>query len=416
MEPGDAGRVAFTMGADCNSWTGTWGYGASATGGGWTGTRLSSDVPAPSPSPTPGPSSPSGPVTQEVGPSGGTVAVGGGAAQDGGVSVAIPEGSLTSPTRVTLSVSNTAPPGVVASGAAVLPLTIDITTSSGASLAQTVKLRINLTEAQLQRRDINTIKGGVIVGSTFDPRPTAVLDAGQGTVEVMLDHFSKFSVITIQSAGPGSPFPPQGAFLDGFGATLGWSNPPGTTQFQLQVIPFNGDGPGVNIIRNAETSWFIPPPPQWYGLLPDITYFWRVRSTTVTTAPAETDWTAWGSWTFKTPKATSGTISATSPVPGSSVATRTPTVTWANSQVGVFYYEVQVSKDPAFNTDPATATAVVYTPLLHGGVTNPPNSYRIPDQFPLEPNTTYHWRVRPRIQGDGAPVGWTAPFRFATAN
>jgi len=277
-----------------------------------------------------------------------------------------------------------------------------------------VQLRINLTAAELGGRNVSTVKGGVIAGAVFDPRPTFVLDAAEATVEVMLDHFSKFSVITILSVGPGSPEPPPGALLDGFTVTMTWNNPPGTTQYQLQVVPFNGDGPGVDVVRNVETSFTVPPPPQWYGLLPDMTYFWRVRSTTVTRTPAETDWTAWGSWTFRTPKVSSGTISPAAPPVGGTVTSLTPTLTWTNSNPAVFYYELQASKDATFNFDPATAVAMVYSALLHGGVTTPPNSYRVPAQFPLEPGATYHWRVRPRIQGDGVPLPWSQTWTFRT--
>ena len=72
--------------------------------------------------------------------------------------------------------------------------------------------------------------------------------------------------------------PADGAALPSFGPTLTWANPAGTTQYHLQVIPANNDGPGVDVhIGSAGTSFPIPAPPQWYGLLPDITYTWQVR-------------------------------------------------------------------------------------------------------------------------------------------
>jgi hypothetical protein len=42
------------------------------------------------------------------------------------------------------------------------------------------------------------------------------------------------------------------------------------------------------------------------------------------------------------------------------------------------------------------------------------NSYTIPSGFPLEGSHTYFWRVRPRIQGDGQPVGWNTAASFRT--
>ncbi len=44
MEPDHAGRLAFTLSADCGGFTGTWGLGGAATGGGaWTGRRITAD-------------------------------------------------------------------------------------------------------------------------------------------------------------------------------------------------------------------------------------------------------------------------------------------------------------------------------------------------------------------------------------
>src|SRR5438552_15139400 len=69
---------------------------------------------------------------------------------------------------------------------------------------------------------------------------------------------------------PQTVSPPDGASISTLGPTLEWSNPAGTTQYQLQVVPANNDGPGINLIRGgSEGSFAVPAPPQWYGLLPD---------------------------------------------------------------------------------------------------------------------------------------------------
>ncbi|MSQ28112.1 MAG: hypothetical protein EXR51_08250 [Dehalococcoidia bacterium] len=49
---------------------------------------------------------------------------------------------------------------------------------------------------------------------------------------------------------------------------------------------------------------------------------------------------------------------------------------------------------------------------LHGAISSPPNSYAIPATFPLELKTSYFWRVRPRAQGDAAPVAWSNTWSF----
>ena len=211
--------------------------------------------------------------------------------------------------------------------------------------------------------------------------------------------------------------PAEGAILTSFGPALTWTNPPGATQYHLQVIPANNDGPGVDVhIGSPAGSFQVPPPPQWYGLLPNMTYTWRGRVSDASSFVDLTD-TSWSLWTerrFRTPTVSSTTISSVSPANDAVVTLATPTLQWANSRSDVFYYEVQLSKDRTFNTDPATATAMVYWELRHGGATTPPNSYTVPAAFPLEANSTYFWRVRPRVQGDGTPVEWSTPVRFFT--
>ncbi len=64
--------------------------------------------------------------------------------------------------------------------------------------------------------------------------------------------------------------------------TLVFDLPAGTTQYHLQVIPFKGDGPGANLIRNAESSFTLQPPTLGVGpyvMLPGLTYTWRLRAT-----------------------------------------------------------------------------------------------------------------------------------------
>jgi hypothetical protein len=178
--------------------------------------------------------------------------------------------------------------------------------------------------------------------------------------------------------------PSGGEQLTSFGPTLQWTLPSGSTQYHLQVIPFGNDGPGVNVIGNAAETFALPPPPEWYGLLPDMSYSWRVRSTDAVTAVSEDD-ASWGPWSG------AGTF-------------RTPSV--ATASVTPF---AQVSKDPGFGTE-----AFLYSELRHGGITVPTNSYQIPSAFPLEPGTTYFWRVRPRVQGDGTKLPWPAPSSFRT--
>lgn len=62
-----------------------------------------------------------------------------------------------------------------------------------------------------------------------------------------------------------------------------------------------------------------------------------------------------------------------SPASNASVASLTPQLTWADSAAGLFYYEVQLTKDAQFRTTPETAVAAVYHNLVHGSLTSPVN-------------------------------------------
>lgn len=199
---------------------------------------------------------------------------------------------------------------------------------------------------------------------------------------------------------------------------LSWSNPEGTTQLRVQLVPYRDDGPGIDLYLGVPASTLhVPAPPQWYGLLPDMTYTWRVQTSSSPSPVSQTDgsWGPWAQRTLRTPKVQGGEILAISPVDRAAAASRTPTLQWSASE-GLFYYEVQLSRDARFDTDPRTATTRVYEALLHGGLTSPRNSYAITLNALLEGNALYYWRVRPRVQGDGSPVAWSGPFTFTTGS
>src|SRR5207248_5996906 len=113
-----------------------------------------------------------------------------------------------------------------------------------------------------------------------------------------------------------------------------------------------------------------PAPPAWYGLLPDMTYRWRVRVSDSSSFVdlADPSWSPWSAATLRTPKVDGRTIAAASPPNGVTATTTSPTLQWINSRTDVFYYEIQLSKGATFTTDPAAATAAVYWNLVHGGV------------------------------------------------
>ncbi len=223
----------------------------------------------------------------------------------------------------------------------------------------------------------------------------------------------------IAASGAEQPTPTQpanGSLLPDFSVTLRWDLPVGATQYRLSVAP--KDGPGIDLIRNAESGFAIPRPPQWYGLLPDMTYTWKLRASRAATAIGVDD-PSWGPWSepmsFRTPKVSSEPVRLHKPDNGSAVSMTIPYLNWISENSDIWYFEVQISKDKAFDTNTDTAKAPLYWEIVHGGTTQPTNNYQVPESQPLEPNTTYYWRVRPRVQGDGSPVDWTPPSSFSTS-
>lgn len=210
-----------------------------------------------------------------------------------------------------------------------------------------------------------------------------------------------------------------------FAPELRWSTgiryiQPPTYLYHLQLAPYANDGPGIDLVRlktrDDPEAYKVEPPPRWCGLLPDMSYTWRVRLSDdlAASSPDDKSWGAWSAWCrFRTPGASGNTIMPVAPADGSSGQPPAGVVQWADKNPVVFYYEIQMSRDPAFTTDPARAIAPVWWNLVHGGVTVPANSWSPPA---LEAGAIYYWRVRPRVQGDGAPAAWSPAFSFTVAS
>ena len=227
-------------------------------------------------------------------------------------------------------------------------------------------------------------------------------------------------------AAPDPTGPADGAVLAGLATAITWTSPPDATQFPLQVLPAvspssgQPDGPGIDLIigdaAQVAAGMFSVPEPVFgagpYLILPGMTYTWRVRVSNAISSIAADDpsWSAWSAVrSFRTRAASAGTVGLRAPAGGVQAAPR-PTLQWGDTDPGVFYYEVQLSADPAFQIGP-DAVAPVYFNLVHGAQSNPPRSWRVPAGFDLAPGA-YSWRVRPRIQGDGAPVPWSPAAAF----
>ncbi len=344
----------------------------------------------------------------------------GGANVPGGVYVNFPPGAVGAPVGITVSVSNTALRSVEAPcGTILLPLTIDIIPETPTTLGQPVTIEIYPITPLVTAAgsDLNKLTIGVVTSSGIQLLPVKVVN---GRLVVTTDQLSTFVLFVVNKPVPSLTQPPMGD-ASSMSPLLQWTQPFGTTWFQVQVIPFNNDGIGIDLIigdlAQVQAAQYQVKAPSFgsadpnYVLLPDMTYFWRVRTTSVATNPTEADWCAWSVRSFKTPPTSTSTISRVAPEMFGQVSTRTPTLTWTNSNTRVFYYEVQVSKDHTFGPN-----AFLYSEYVHGGVSSPLNSYVIPDAFPLEADQVYNWRVRPRIQGDGTPLPWSATYVFQVVN
>ena len=249
-------------------------------------------------------------VTGAVVAEGTTLGVNGGADQPGGVYVNFPPTTVGAPVNVSVSVSNEVPSDVAApSGTTLLPLSIDITPATPFTLGEPLTIEINPTPEQLAAAggDLNNLAVGVVTPNGIQVLPVQVVN---GKLVVTVDHLSTFTLLAVTIPGPTLTQPPMGD-ASSMGPLLQWTQPPGTTWFHLQVVPFNNDGPGTNLIIGdgalVQAAQYQIAAPNFgsadpnYVMLPDMTYIWRVRTTTVTTNPTEADWSAWSVSAFKTP-------------------------------------------------------------------------------------------------------------------
>jgi len=253
----------------------------------------------------------------------------------------------------------------------------------------------------------------------------ATVDASAQTLTGLSDMTGLFA-LTVKLPTPTVLSPAGRILVPNLAPLLRWQNPAGVTQYHIQIIPANNDGPGIDLLIGdqalvALASYQIKLPQIGVGnyvMLPGLSYTWKVRTSSEPKALGVNDpgWSDFVSGSFQTQLPVSWSISPVSPSVDGAVDTLTPTLTWSNSFNHIFYYEIQLSKDPGFNTAPATAVAAVYWELVHGGESQPLNSYKVRSEFALESDSTYYWRVRPRVQGDGPAEGvaWSETWSFAT--
>ncbi len=209
--------------------------------------------------------------------------------------------------------------------------------------------------------------------------------------------------------------PTNGTLASTITPTLSWLPPAGATHFEMIITPAGNVAGSIRFVQNVTTQYAVPGPPAWYGMLPDTLYYWRVRVNNATGAVPEEhpSWGPWSDvWAFRTPIPSSAVLGPSSPTHEASVGTTTPTLVWGNPNEQVFYYEIQLSRDPNFTTDRRTSWTAVYWETVHGGLSNPKNSYQVSSKYPLERGATYYWRVRPAVPNASREVSWSYPWKF----
>lgn len=209
--------------------------------------------------------------------------------------------------------------------------------------------------------------------------------------------------------------PKNGAIASSVTPTLTWDAPVGSTHYEMVLTPANNERASVRFVNTIGTSYKIPGAPVWYGMLPDAVYYWRVRVNNAP-GPVPDDHPSWGPWSevyaFRTPVPSSQLLGPLTPAHQTTVRDTTPVLQWSNPNDDVFFYEVQLSKDPDFITDPARSVAPVYWETVHGGMTTPRNSYQVTGRYALEQGQNYFWRVRAAVPGGQREAPWGPTWSF----
>ncbi|MGB2957977.1 MAG: fibronectin type III domain-containing protein, partial [Bacteroidota bacterium] len=180
--------------------------------------------------------------------------------------------------------------------------------------------------------------------------------------------------------------PPLGAVDVQTKPTFAWDPADRADSYGLTVATDGGfTSPVVDVSGLAGTT-FTPDP----ALAVNTTYYWRVNATN----PGGTS--GWSSiWSFTTYPTSPPVPLLVSPSDGATEVPTQPTLTWGLTP-GADTYDLQVAKDPAFDTLVVDETGLTETSLYLAVL--------------LESGGSYHWRVS--AANSGGASGWSAAWVF----
>lgn len=197
-------------------------------------------------------------------------------------------------------------------------------------------------------------------------------------------HFS-----TIFVAPPSVPTlasPLSGAINISLNPILSWNASVGTFTYRLQV---STDASFSAIVFDDST--IVSTTKTIATLASGTAYFWRINAKN---AGGTSDWSM--IWSFSTVPPTTAAPILSSPLDSSANISLNPTLTWG-ATTGATTYRIQVSTDSGFITKIVDDSTLSLTSKTMG---------------PLNPSTTYYWRVN--AKNTGGTSLWSTVWRFST--
>jgi hypothetical protein len=233
--------------------------------------------------------------------------------------------------------------------------------------------------------DTFRVVSGLSNGTTYYWRVYGSNSGGTGAFSTVWS----FKVPPAAPLPPGLAFPADSSSIIDTTQLLRWHRSSTAVSYGLQVSSSSDfSSTVVNEFGLADTFRVV------HGLSYGTTYYWRVNATNSGGTGAYSV-----VWSFRTPPPTPLPPTLVSPGEGATGVSTSPTFVWNRSTgAAAFYYKLQVSKSPTFDSFVVNDDGIVDTTFTVTG---------------LEGSTTYYWRVNATgVSGAGA---YSATRSFTTA-